>query len=249
MPLMSEGRPWAEGCQGAAGRRRPLSLLVGASALATPEKVTRSRRALAMAVPTPLTRCSPSSDPKGPKESRLATIRAASAGPILGRDSMAAAGAKSRSMILTADGGRRTADGDGAGVGAADSALRFWAAFYALRLRRAARPASRLGERATAESTRAIWAARSLGDPCTRRSPPRAARHAFTPTPRAATAAKKSNAWRSAGVGMQQLSSARPARHHRCIAGGGGLSLFPMTFSSQRHKGARRATEDYKCLE
>jgi hypothetical protein len=51
-----------------------------------------------VAGPTPLTRRSPSSDRKGPRESRLATIRLASAGPTLGKVSMASGDAVSRSI-------------------------------------------------------------------------------------------------------------------------------------------------------
>ena len=50
-----------------------------------------------MAGPTPLTRSKPSREPKGPKESRSAIIRLASAGPIRGRRRSDSAGAVSKS--------------------------------------------------------------------------------------------------------------------------------------------------------
>lgn len=210
VPLMSESRPRAEGCQGASRRRRTFPETCGASGRGTPEKDTRSRIALASPGPMPRTRCSPAIDPNTPKESRFATIRRASAGPIRGRDSSAAISA--RSMSITAG----TALGRSAGNGAtpADRGQpvagdRPWAALpLVLSPRFFRRFISRLGELATAESTRAIWAASSRGDPAITASPPRVARHALTPIPSAAMAAKKRSACRSAGVGM-----AHDARH------------------------------------
>ena len=130
---------------------------------------------------------------------------------------MAGAGARSRSSGPLAVGDWKLADGGWwlvvggwrLAVGGGDTRPRALAAspfFFRLN--------SRLGELATAESTRAIWAASSVGEPAMTASPPRAARHALTPMPSAATAAKKTRAWRSAGVGMLQSGAlGRMARH------------------------------------
>lgn len=207
---MSESRPREVGCQGTERRRRSLTTPGGAPGRGTPEKVTTSRSDLAMAGPIPRTRCSPSMEPNAPNESRLATIRCASAGPMRGSDSIAATVARSRSSGPVAVGGWWLAAGgwwlvvggwwldDDAAGRSRTRALALSPFFFRL--------SSRLGELATAESTRAIWAASSPGEPAMTASPPRAARHALTPIPSAATAAKKTSAWRSAGVGMPAYS-------------------------------------------
>jgi hypothetical protein len=85
-----------------------------------------------MTGPIPRTRWNPCREPKGPNESRSATMRAASTGPIQGRASISASDARSRSTGRGAGSGRREVGDSGralAGRGApvADVVDRFGA--------------------------------------------------------------------------------------------------------------------------
>ena len=146
------------------------------------EKVTAPATLRASAGPTPRTRWNPSIEPKGPLESRSATIRAASAGPIPGRDSSCAAVAMSRSSGEVRGVGREGAGAfvRGRGEPPGDRG-RARLVFSALR----------------AESTARSWA------PSPRSSDGRSSagfRHARAPVPSTATAEKNSRTLRSAGV-------------------------------------------------
>ena len=133
-----------------------------------------------MAGPTPRTRSNPSREPKGPSESRSATMRRASAGPMRGRRSRDSAGAVSRSTGTGFGGsGDRGIGGDFERLGRAERRERGCT---------------------LAESTSAIWrasAARAASEGGV--SLPEA-RWNRTPAPRSATAEKKIRAWRSEGV-------------------------------------------------
>ncbi len=176
-------------CQGCKRRRPEGSVRLGRGG---PENVTSGARRAAKAGPIPLTCWSPSNEPKGPAVSRSATIRAASAGPMPGSRSSSAAAARSTSMGPRGAGGGAPCPGGAVG-------------------------ARGLAPLATAESTAAIWrasASRSLAGATAWRTarPPRTAR------PSAATAATKSSARRSAGVGTPQASAGAQAPRHRSNA-------------------------------
>jgi len=76
------------GCQGSTCQGRP-----------SPPNVTCPCSWRAMAGPMPRTRCRPCSDRNGPLADRSATMRLASAGPMKGRRSISAAGARSTSTM------------------------------------------------------------------------------------------------------------------------------------------------------
>ncbi len=159
----------------------------------------------------PRTRWSPSSEPKGPAESRAAMIRAARAGPIPGSRSNSSAEARSGSMGPTRSGKGFTLPEDCAISGA----VRPCVDPAGVGVDRRACPLGRRPPAAMAESTAASWAARAArlvgggaeaGD---------TARQPRTPSPRAATAATKRRALRSAGVGTSNDGAPHAAVRHQ----------------------------------
>lgn len=200
------------GCQG----RRPR-LGAGASVRGGRggwENVTCARRRSASTGPMPRTCCNASSDPNGPRAVRSSMIRVASAGPIPGRRSSSSAVATSMSTgpVRTGPVGRCSTGsrerGRGVPLASADFACR---PAPAAEGRRRAPPA------AMAESTWEIWTASAA---LASRSPTtgRRARQPRTPIPSAATAATKSSAWRSPGVGTTPRYGARPRSPNPRIA-------------------------------
>lgn len=166
------------------------------SARGGPENVTSGANRAASAGPIPRTSCSRSRVPNGPRTARSSTMRCASAGPMPGRRSNSATSARSTSTGSESARGRSFVFGDrGAGNASRPAAaVRGRGSADTARGRRGRPPA------ATAESTAAIWAARAAPGavlPC----PPLTARSPRTARPRAATAATKSRARRSEGVG------------------------------------------------
>lgn len=176
----------------------------------------------ASAGPIPRTRWSPSIEPNGPAESRSATIRAARLGPMPGSRSSSSAEAWSRSTgplrpsgafgragRVPGAGGlgaRPTAAGGGAAVGAA-----------AARERRAGRrPPEEIAESTAANCWARAARSSAGGAPagCTARQP-------RTPSPRAATAATKRRALRSAGVGTAHSCPRAAGLRHRIVAARG----------------------------
>jgi hypothetical protein len=184
-----------------------------------PENVTRSRSDAASAGPTPRTRSSCSNDPNAPRCSRSSTMRRASAGPILGNASMAAAFATSRSMgalgsvavvirvfMPPSVGGNRVDAVSRRVAGREAGRLPF-----PLPVDRAARSSAMP---ARAESTSASCRASARRVAASSPPLPRAARTTRTPAPRTMTPARNSSACRSAGVGMgQRYRGCAPVRH------------------------------------
>jgi hypothetical protein len=157
----------------------------------TSEKVTLESSFSTIEGPMPFTRKSPSLEPKGPNESRSATILFARAGPICLRFSISFTPARSRSTGPTGLGG----------LFLARSRFGLWMA------RRA-------------ESAAFIWSSRaerareSAGDPL------RSARKARVEAPRTRTTVKKRSAFRSAGVGMMRPYQRQSGLRHRRRAAG-----------------------------
>jgi hypothetical protein len=159
------------------------------SGRAVPENVTRPRSPSTIFGPTPRTRSRPANDPNGPRDSRSATMRCASAAPILGSVSISDAGARSRST------GPRTTSGAGAGV--ATSVV-------------AERGAGRRDGRGRRPRDGAALPCESTAESCAESAPrspvvgttSRAARANRTPAPSASTAPKKRRARRSVRVAM-----------------------------------------------
>ena len=143
------------------------------------EKVTLVSSFATIEGPTPLTRSRPSLEPKGPKESRSATIRRARAGPMCLKDSISSAVATSRST----------------GPGRGGTAF-----FLARRL--GVRPAF------LAESAAFIWDSRAARAASPTGPEDALARNAFVAVPNKRTAEKKRRAFRSAGVPMVRQSLA-----------------------------------------
>lgn len=184
-----------------------------------PENVTCGRRRSVSAEPMPRTRSSASTEPNGPRRSRSSTIRAANAGPMPGRRSSSSTVATSTSTGVggtsgVADAGvldstrrRRGAGARGSSGSVASAEPRPVTAPPSARARTLGlRPPPTV----IAESTRAsCWASavRAAGSGAGRSTD----RQARTATPRAATAATKIRAWRSAGVG----TAGSCARRHR----------------------------------
>lgn len=165
-----------------------------------PVKVTTGRSLSASAGPMPRTSQSASMDPNGPAESRLAMIRAASAGPIPGSDSMAAESARSRST--GAAGGR---------VAAGGCFARFFPRGAGGRCRtESIRPSCR--------SSAATASGSAIG---------RLARHIRTLPPDSATMARNHSAFRSLVVGTSHNYRASPEHAHRSDAGGIGVVHGP----------------------
>ena len=156
-------------------------------------KVTSGRSFSTSRAPMPRTSQSASIEPNGPAESRLATIRAASAGPIPGSDSMAAESARSRSM---------------GAEGVATERGRFTCAL----------PARGLRERgaARAESTR--WSCRSSETTASGSTVGRLARHIRTVLPDKATRARNHSALRSFVVATPVSTWRSSAGEHRFAA-------------------------------
>jgi hypothetical protein len=170
------------------------------------ENVTYGAMPAASAGPTPRTRRSPSSDPNGPRESRLATIRPARTGPIRGRRWISAAGATSRSIR---EGGR-------GGEGAAGAARRPGEERVTREERGRAGAAFPIFTFAAAawraESTAWSWRSRAKGS--SGWSPncgsfTRSAAEARTVAPRTRRVERKRRARRSEGVGMGGMCGGR----------------------------------------
>lgn len=164
------------------------------------ENVTCGRSRSASTGPMPRTCCSASSEPNGPRASRSSTIRAARAGPMPGRRSRSSAAATSTSTgpVTTGAGGRGSPSA--ALRGARRRPVGELAVFIPAAEDAAPADRRRAPPDAMAESTwescvaSAVRASASAG-------PRRSARQLLTPMPSAATAATKSSAWRSPGVG------------------------------------------------
>lgn len=200
-PKCEGGRP-LPACQDDLRRRETLGdwMMTGGADRGR-ENVTWGPTRTASAGPIPLTRLRPASDPNGPCSRRSSTMRAASTGPIPGTVSISAASATSRSTGPRGGAGARGALSGPAGPGVARGDCR------PVRLRAAA--ASVAAD--VAESTAAIWRARAA-TPAVSAVRSRPARNPRAPTPRAATAARNTNALRSACVAMAPRYGARRAR-------------------------------------
>lgn len=196
---VSGGTYRCQGCGGSLAEARTRGRRGGA------EKVTRGARRAASLGPIPFTSCSASSEPNGPCSSRSATIRAARAGPMPGSSSSSARLARSRSTGTSgsawADGGSDAASAEGLeGVFAERVAGARW------------RPPA-----LTAESTTAICRARASRSSADT-AEPRVARQPRTASPSAATAAKKSSARPSEGVGTPKSGGGPTAHSYRSVA-------------------------------
>ena len=148
-----------------------MTLFVGRG---SSEKVTVESSFATIEGPTPFTRLNPSIEPNGPRESRSATIRFASAGPMYRRPSISFSLAMSKSIGPTRLGGAfcfRSRFGLRSPERRAESAAFIWVS-------RAERALRSTGER--------LWKARK----------------ALVDAPRTRTTEKKRSAFRSAGVGM-----------------------------------------------
>lgn len=175
-----------------------------------PENVTNGANLAAIAGPIPRTRWSSSKEPKGPFAWRSATIREANAGPIPGRRSNSSGVARSRSTGSLGAVAGAGASGRSTRAVAAEGTFRTGAADL---VGRRGRPPA-----ATAESTAAIWAARAARSP-EGTGEGASARQPRTPSPRAATAATKSRARRSAGVGTRHDALGTVPAPHPSYAG------------------------------
>jgi hypothetical protein len=185
-----------------------------------PVNVTNGRSRSASLGPTPRTSQRASMAPKAPTESRFATMRLASAGPIPGSDSISSAVARSRSTIRgtsrapaaedSSDDGASTRVGEG-GDGAS-ALLRCRAVVRrcrerALSSRRAART----------ESTRSSCLASA--SPCAEVGGGKLDRVRRTAVPDSATIARNQSALRSLGVGtcQQCIAPFRSLTSFRCM--------------------------------